>query len=81
MIPPEQVKEAVSEEHRQLLDHGPPVLRRLFPRGLDTDYDVAERRPGELGKIALAERERENIGGPIFSPIRSVQFMDCFVVS
>lgn len=81
MIPSQEVEEAVSEEHRDLVQDGDAALIRLFPRGRNADNDVPENCAGELGELALLHRERKHIGRPVFTAIDFVQLMDAFVVS
>lgn len=61
MVPPEEVKQPVRQEHRDLGNHGNIALGRLFPGGLDTDNHVPKRGPGKLGEVAFLHCEREHI--------------------
>lgn len=80
MIPPQKMEEAVSEEHRDLVQDRNTALVRLFPRGRNAHNDVAENGAGELGELALLHRERKHVGRPVFTAIDFVQLMDAFLV-
>ena len=81
VVPSEEMKQAVSEQHRDLLEDARPTLIGLFPRGRNADNDVAENTARELGELALLHRERKHVGRAIFIAIDFVQLMDAFVVS
>src|SRR5262249_41420923 len=79
VIVPEQVEQAVGEQHGELGEERSSMLLRLPARGLDRDYDVAEqadraRRNGSL------EREGEHVRRIVFVPVRAVEHADRRVI-
>ena len=80
MIPPEQMEQAVREEHRDLGQYGPPSRRCLLSRGGDADDDIAQEIAREPREIPFAHGECEDVRGAIFSTVGFVQLLDLNVV-
>jgi hypothetical protein len=80
MIPAEQVKEAVRNEHRQLGVQRRLASSSLPARGGNAHDDVAKERScaGSVGSLALGKRE--HVGRAILSAIDPVKFLDLIVV-
>ncbi len=76
VVPPEEVQEAMREEHRHLVLQGAMLRQSLLSRGGDADNDIPQEIAGQAGEIPFAHCECEHVGGAIFSTIRFVQLLD-----
>lgn len=81
MVPAEEVEEAVSGQHGDLLEDVLARLLRLPAGGRNADDDVPEGLAGKAAEIAFAHRERQDVGRTILLAIDLVQLMNSIVVS
>jgi hypothetical protein len=79
VIPPEQVKQAVRQEHRQLGDEIAFALVGLAARGRDAHDDVSQQAVRLVSVLAFVLRESQHVGGSILTAIDPVQFLDLIV--
>ncbi len=81
MVPAEEVEEAVSEKHADLVENRGATGKGLLPRGGNAHNDVAEHAARQRTELALVHRERQDVGGTVLTAIGLVQLMDTFVIS
>jgi hypothetical protein len=75
------VEEAVSGQHRDLLEDVLAGVLGLPTGGGHADDDVSEDLAGKAAEFAFAHRERQDVGRAILFAIDFVQLMNSIVVS
>lgn len=79
MVPTDEVKQSVSEEHRQLESHIRSACLRLPPSGRNADDHVTEEASSAIAERAFALRECEYVGRTVLAAIDPVENLDLIV--
>jgi len=80
VVPPQQVKRTVDEQHRDLREHVVTRAHGLPTRGFDADDDVPEETVPHVAELPFAHREREHVGRSVLRAIVAVQRVDVRVI-